>query len=223
MIRSLFFKEWLKTRIVVIFSLLTSLCLCAYILLSTNRLIAVNGVMPLWDTMLNRDVVLIEWLRFLPLIVGILLSVAQILPETTQKRIKLTLHLPVPYWKSIGAMVLYGVVIMLALTVLNLSICLLWLSHWLPAELLYRIFITACVWYLAGILAYFFTLWITLEPTWKLRILQLLFAAACLRGFYMTPMPEAYNDFLPVMILFTILCSALPMLSIDRFKQGIGL
>lgn len=223
MIRSLFFKEWLKTRIVVILSLLTSLGLCAYILLNTSRLIDINGVMPLWDTLLNRDVVLVEWLRFLPLIVGILLGVAQILPETARKRIKLTLHLPVPNWKSIGAMVFYGVVIMLLLTILNLSICLIGLSHWLPVELLYRIFITACVWYLAGILAYFFTLWITLEPTWKLRILEMLFAAACLRGFYMTPMPEAYNAFLPIMMVFTILCSALPMLSIDRFKQGIGL
>ncbi len=223
MIRSLFFKEWLKTRIVVILSLLTSIGLSVYILLSTSRMIDINGAMAVWDTLLNRDVVLVEWLRFLPLIVGILLGVAQILPETAQKRIKLTLHLPVPNWKSIGTMVFYGVLIMLALTIINLSICLIGLSHWLPKELLCRIFLTASVWYLAGILAYFFALWITLEPTWKLRILELLFATACLRGFYMTTMPEAYNRFLPIMLVFTLLCAPLPLLSIDRFKQGIGL
>lgn len=223
MLRSLFFKEWLKTRMAVILALVATIGLCAYILLDVSRLIAANGMMPVWDTLLNRDTILIELLRFVPLIVGILLGVTQILPEMTQKRIKLTLHLPVDNWKSIGTMVLYGAVVMLVLAVLNLGVCFVVLQCWLPAEILKHIFLTAIVWYLAGILAYFFTVWITLEPTWKMRIPELLFAAACLRGFYMSPMPEVYNAFLPIMVVFTMLCSALPMLSIDRFKKGLGL
>ncbi len=223
MIRSIFFKEWLKTRIVVILSVLLSLALCAYLLLSTSRLIDLNGTMPVWDTLLNRDVVLIELLRYLPLIVGVLLGIAQCLPEMTQKRIKLTLHLPIDNWKSIGCMVLYGAIVMIVLAVLDLGVCLIVLAKWLPAELLLRIFLTACVWYLAGLLAYFFAIWIALEPTWKMRILELIFAGACMRGFFMSTMPETYNAFLPIMLIFTILCAALPMISINRFKQGIGL
>lgn len=223
MVRSLFFKEWLKTRMAVVLAGVVTMGLCAYILITISRVMESHGMMAVWDTLLNRDTLLIEPLRFVPIVVGVLLGVAQILPEMTQKRIKLTLHLPIENWKSIGTMVLYGAVVMIGLAVLNLGTCLGVMSVWLPAEIVERIFLTAVVWYLAGLLAYFFTVWVVLEPTWKLRIPELLFAAACLRGFYMSPMPEAYNAFLPIMAVFTVLCSALPLLSIDRFKKGLGL
>lgn len=223
MIRSIFFKEWLKTRMAVVLAYVASMGLCTYVLITIGRVIESHGVMAVWDTLLNRDTLLIEPLRFVPIVVGILLGVAQMLPEMTQKRIKLTLHLPVENWKSIGTMVLYGAVVMVGLAVLNLGVCFGVMSLWLPAEILRHIFLTALVWYLAGVLVYFFAVWITLEPTWKMRIPELLFAGACLRGFYMSPMPEAYNAFLPLMAVFTVLCSALPLLSIDRFKKGLGL
>ena len=223
MIRSLFFKEWLKTRMAVVLAGVATMGLCAYLLITIGRVMESHGIMAVWDTLLNRDTLLIEPLRFVPIVVGILLGVAQILPEMTQKRIKLTLHLPIENWKSIGIMVLYGAVVMAGLAVLNLGVCFGVMSVWLPAEILKHIFLTAVVWYLAGLLAYFFTVWVVLEPTWKLRIPEMLFAAACLRGFYMSTMPEAYNAFLPIMAVFTVLCSALPLLSIDRFKKGLGL
>lgn len=223
MVRSLFFKEWLKTRMAVVLAGVATMGLCAYLLITIGRVMESHGMMAVWDTLLNRDTLLIEPLRFVPIVVGVLLGVAQILPEMTQKRIKLTLHLPIENWKSIGIMVLYGAVVMAGLAVLNLGVCFGVMSVWLPAEILRHIFLTAVVWYLAGLLAYFFTVWVVLEPTWKLRIPEMLFAAACLRGFYMSTMPEAYNAFLPIMAVFTVLCSALPLLSIDRFKKGLGL
>lgn len=223
MVRSLFFKEWLKTRMAVVLAGVATMGLCAYLLITIGRVMESHGMMAVWDTLLNRDTLLIEPLRFVPIVVGVLLGVAQILPEMTQKRIKLTLHLPIENWKSIGIMVLYGAVVMAGLAVLNLGVCFGMMSVWLPAEILKHIFLTAVVWYLAGLLAYFFTVWVVLEPTWKLRIPEMLFAAACLRGFYMSTMPEAYNAFLPIMAVFTVLCSALPLLSIDRFKKGLGL
>lgn len=223
MLRSLFLKEWLKTRMVVLLALTVSLGLCVYILLSVSRLIDANGMMLVWDTLLNRDVLLVDMLRFVPLVVGVLLGVSQMLPEVLQKRIKLTLHLPVAIWKSVGVMVLYGAIVMVGLMVLNLGVCAIVMSSWFPKELLQHIFLTAVVWYIAGLLAYFFAIWVVLEPTWVMRVPELLFAAVCLCGFYMSTMPEVYNAFLPIMVVFTVLCAGLPLLSIDRFKRGIGL
>ncbi len=223
MLRSLFLKEWLKTRMVVLLALVVSLGLCVYILLSVSRLIDANGMMLVWDTLLNRDVLLVDMLRFVPLVVGVLLGVSQMLPEVLQKRIKLTLHLPIAIWKSVGVMVLYGAIVMVGLMVLNLGVCAIAMSSWFPKELLQHIFLTAFVWYIAGLLAYFFAIWVVLEPTWVMRVPELLFAAVCLRGFYMSTMPEVYNAFLPIMVVFTVLCAGLPLLSIDRFKRGIGL
>ena len=222
MLRSIFFKEWLKTRLVVVLSLLLSIGLCAYLLISTQRLIDANGMMAVWDTMLNRDVLFIDMLRFVPLIVGVLLGTTQILPEMTQKRIKLTLHLPIDNTKSIGAMVLYGAIVMLSLAVLDLGICTIVLAQWMPRELVVHVLFTAIVWYLAGLLAYFFTVWVALEPKWTIRVLEMLFAGVCLRGFFMSDVPEVYNTFLPIMAVFTLICSGLPLLSIERFKQGLN-
>ena len=103
------------------------------------------------------------------------------LPEMLQKRIKLTLHLPIENWKAIGIMVLYGVIIMLGLLVLNIGLCYAVLQIWLPAEMLRHIFLTVLVWYVAGIQAYLFTVWIVLEPTWRMRIAEMLFAGVCLQ------------------------------------------
>lgn len=223
MLQSIFMKEWLKTRMAVVLVFVASLGLCAYLLIDAHRLIAINGVMPVWDTLLGRDTLLLELLEFVPLIAGILLGCTQMLPEMLQKRIKLTLHLPIENWKAIGIMVLYGVIIMLGLLVLNIGLCYAVLQIWLPAEMLRHIFLTVLVWYVAGIQAYLFTVWIVLEPTWRMRIPEMLFSGVCLRMFYVSIMPETYNAFLPILAVFTILFAGVPMLSIARFKEGKGL
>ncbi len=223
MLRSIFTKEWLKTRMAVVLIGVVSLGLCAYLLLTTHQLLLSHGTMPVWDTLLSRDTLLLEWLEFVPLVAGILLGCSQMLPETIQKRIKLTLHLPVENWKAIGAMELYGVVVMAGLAVVNLALCYGVMAVWLPREMLRHIFLTVAVWYLAGIQAYLFTVWIVLEPTWKMRIAELLFAGVCLRMFFVSTMPETYNAFLPLLGAFTLLFCGLPMLSIERFKEGKGM
>lgn len=76
------------------------------------------------------------------------------------------------------------------------------------------------MWYVAGLAAYFFTAWICLEPTWKMRVLDLLVAVAVLRIFFISETPEAYNDFLPLLVVYTLLASALPFWSVMRFKNG---
>ena len=154
MLRNIFMKEWLKTRMAVVLVFVASLGLCAYLLIDAHRLIAINGVMPVWDTLLERDTLLLELLEFVPLIAGILLGCTQMLPEMLQKRIKLTLHLPIENWKAIGIMVLYGVIIMLGLLVLNIGLCYAVLQIWLPTEMLRHIFLTVLVWYVAGISFY---------------------------------------------------------------------
>ena len=223
MLRSIFFKEWLKTRIAVAAILVVSLGLCAYLLLSTHQLLQSHGIMPVWDTLLSRDTLLLEWLEFVPLIAGVLLGCCQMLPEMLQKRIKLTLHLPIANGKAIGAMELYGIAVMVGLAATNLGLCYGVMAIWLPREMLQHIFLTVAVWYLAGIQAYLFTTWVILEPTWKMRMAELLFAGVCLRMFYISTMPETYNAFLPLLCAFTLLFCGLPLLSIERFKEGKGL
>ena len=94
--KAIFFKEWIKTRGLFFIALLVSLCFAGYVMMRINRVITFKGADHLWAILLSRDTVFIELLQYLPLIIGALFASSQFIPEMTQKRLKLTLHLPYP-------------------------------------------------------------------------------------------------------------------------------
>ena len=73
---------------------------------------------------------------------------------------------------------------------------------------------------IAGISGYLLVAWICLEPAWKRRILNLVIAVLLLRIFFLSPTPEAYNKFLPYLLVYTLLTASFSWLSIVRFKAG---
>ena len=77
-------------------------------------------------------------------------------------------------------------------------------------------------WLLGGLAAYLLTAFTVLEPTWRLRVVYLLFSAALLRLFFLE---DFYNSYLRVMLALTIGTSLLfvfPLLSTHRFGKGYG-
>ena len=61
----------------------------------------------------QRDVIFIDMLQYIPLIAGILMAIVQFVPEMQRKCLKLTLHLPYPELKMTGNMLLSGLVLLL--------------------------------------------------------------------------------------------------------------
>jgi len=223
MLKAIFIKEWLKTRLCVCLIWAATTGVIAYLLLALRSTIATSGAVETIATMLGRDIIFVNLMQFIPLLAGVCLAVVQWLPEMQNKRIKLTLHLPVSYTKSIGLMLGYGVACLLAMSLLNLA--LLWIVEavWLPAELIRHTLLTMQTWYTAGILGYLLVSWIILEPVWKMRVAAMCTAASLLALFFLTPQPEVYNRFLPILIVLTVACVLLPFYSIYRFKTGKGL
>ena len=140
--------------------------------------------------------------------------------EMTQKRLKLTLHLPYPQQRMILLMLLAGVAQISIVFLLQAASLWIYLQQHIACEMVARILLTAAPWYICGYTAYLLTAWICLEPTWKLRIVNLLIAAGIVRIFFLLDKPEAYNSFLPTLIIFTILCASLSIRSVVRFKEG---
>ncbi len=215
-----FYKEWIKTRYFFIIAFIVTLCFCVYCMLNIARVIELKGAVHIWEVMLQRDAIFIQQLRFIPLIVGILAGVVQYFPEMQQKRIKLTLHLPCSYYKSIGGMLLFGAVVLLLIFLSNFLILGIYLSQHFAGELVRHILLTAVTWYIAGILGYLLSAWICIEPTWRRRIVNILLSAAVLRIFFISEVPEAYNRMLPVLAVYTFVASVLPFYSVARFKTG---
>ena len=109
----------------------------------------------------------------------------------TQKRLKLTLHLPYPQQRMILLMLLAGVAHISIVFLLQAGLMLIFLNHHIACELVSRILLTATPWYICGYTAYLLTAWICLEPTWKLRIVNLLIAAGIVRILLLLDKPDA--------------------------------
>ncbi|MDR0891357.1 MAG: hypothetical protein LBN24_01945, partial [Mediterranea sp.] len=110
---AIFYKEWIKTRWYFLLAVLTTLGFSGYCMLRISRAIESQGAGHIWEVMLQRDVIFIDMLQYIPLIIGILMAVVQFVPEMQRKCLKLTLHLPYPELKMTAGMVLSGLVLLL--------------------------------------------------------------------------------------------------------------
>lgn len=218
--KAIFLKEWIKTRRVFWGISAMSLCFVVYALLRVERVMEFKGAAHLWEILLMKDVVFIEALRYVPLGMGLLLGIAQFVPEVVQKRLKLTLHLPYPRQRMIVSMLLTGGVLLLGLFILHYVVLGLYLANSLAPELYGRILLTALPWYLAGLAAYLLTAWVCLEPVWWRRGVDALVAAGVLRIFFISETPEAYHFFLVALLVWMVGFTGFSLLSVDRFKRG---
>lgn len=219
--KMIFYKEWLKTRWYLAAALAVMAAMTFYCLLNLSKTAQIRGGDMLWNLMILKETVLIEMLRYIPLVVGGLLAMFQFLPEMTRKRLKLTLHLPYPQGRMIAAMYGYGLGILLVLFLLQ-ALCLgTVLRGWMAGELVGRILRTAAVWYLAGFAAYIWIAAVCLEPTWGMRVALLLLLAGLVHLLTLSSVPEAYNGILPWLCLYVLCGQLLIFHSVARFKEGL--
>lgn len=223
MIKSIIMKEWLKLRIFLVLSLLCSFAIIVFLMLDIRKTLYTENAINTINLMLGKDIIFVNLLQYFPLLVGIVLGVCQWLPEMIQKRLKLTLHLPIPYFQSVGAMGFFGVMYMLILALTNLFIIYTVESIWFPYELVRHTIMTLLTWYLAGMVGYILCSWVIIEPTWKVRIGFFLISFATIALFYLSDQPEVYNHFLPLLCVLTAVCLLFPFYSVYRFKIGKGL
>ena len=220
MIKAIFYKEWIKTQWVAILSFLVLFGFATFLIFNLYRMIELKGAIHIWDVMIQRDALFITMIDYIPLIIGVVFAITQFVPEMQRKQLKLTLHLPYDSTKMIGAMVGYGVGVLILIFGCTILYFAIFFSRVLIYELVSHILFTSVVWFIAGILSYLLTAWIVLEPTWKRRILNLIIAILLLRIFFMSGDGGAYWYFIPWMIVFTALSTSLVFLSVNRFKIG---
>lgn len=220
MTKAIFYKEWIKTRWYFLLLLAVSLCVTAYELLRIQRIVTFNGAGHLWTLLLTRDNVFIERLTYLPLLCGIALAVAQYVPEMIHKRLKLTLHLPYPQYRMILYMLSAGIAELMVVFLLQNLAVYLYLQVILPGELISRILLTALPWFVCGFNAYLFVAAVCTEPSWRMRIIDLLVLAGTTRLYFMKDVPESYNSFLFWLVIAVLPVAIIVLRSVIRFKEG---
>ena len=216
----MYYKEWIKTRWYLLLALLTLVGFTGYSVLRFYRALDLKGAQHLWEVMLTRDAIFVDMLTYIPALIGLILAVVQFVPEMHRKCLKLTLHLPCSHLRMLYEMLSYGVVALLIIFGISFLMIYIFLNGPLAPELCSHVLLTTLPWYLAGLAAYLLISWICLEPTWKMRIFNLIVSLLILRIFFLSTTPEAYNSFLPGLAVFTLLIATFSALSVLRFKEG---
>ena len=220
MMKYILYKEWLKIKWYSLLAFIAMFGFTFYYLMRMNGVASIKGAGHLWEVMLQKEVIFLDPIKFIPLILGIGMAIVQFAPEMYHKSLKLTLHLPFSSIKLCYMMLAAGFTSLLAnFTIVFISMDLV-LDTLLAVELKSFILNTTLVWFTAGIAGYLLTSWITLEPSWKMRVFNLIVSMLFIRVFFLSNTPEAYNSFLPYLIIYTLLTASFSWVSIERFKKG---
>ena len=222
MLKSLIYKEWLKTgRIITCLALLLA-GFTAYDFLALAKNASLQGYDFLWGYAVGKNSILVDNLIYLPVICGLVLAAAQFIPESYRKCLKLTLHLPVPQTRTVAVMQGYGICVLLWLFLVQAAALALFLSRYLVIDIVRRILFSFLTWYCAGLCAYIWAGAVCLEPSWKMKLAEAVLMFALLSTFYLSPQAMAYrHGILPMFIVTTLLALLLIHYSVRRFKDGV--
>ena len=202
--KAIFYKERIKIRRFYPLATAVLAGFTAYALLRIGRMYAFNGAASVC----------------LPALVGAGLGLAQFLPEITQKRLKLTLHLPDSRRAMMLGMLGYGLVLLTMLFAVQLLAIGLYLRHLMAPELVHAVVSTTLPWYAAGFAGYLFAAWICIEPTWRQRLFDALIAAGVMRLLFSSDALRVCDTLLP-WIAAVVLCALFfPLHSTLRFRRG---
>jgi hypothetical protein len=221
MYKSLFYKEWIKTRttIIVLAALFLGIGIYSFMSLSAN--VRLLGLVNLWEEAIQKDTAMFPYFKYLPLLAGVLVAITQYIPELQFKRLKLTLHLPLNENNIVFTMLLYGFGVVFVLSFVTLALLLLGLRRYFPAEIVSSAFQQILPCFLAGPAAYLIASWICLEPQWKQRILNAIPGIIALSFFFLRAKSGAYQPFDPYLTGWVIIAFSFAFYSTTRFKEGI--
>ena len=222
MIKSLIYKEWLKSRFVILCMAILLFGFTAYDFLALSKNAELGGYRFLWEYAVSKNSILVDNLIHLPVVCGVLLALAQFVPESYRKCLKLTLHLPLSQSVTVTVMQGYGVCVLVLLFALQSLSLLLFLGHYLVIDVVWRILFSMLTWFCAGVCAYLWTSALCLEPSWKMKVIEVVLMGAVLSSFYLSSAQMAYRSgILPMFVVTTLLASLLIHYSVRRFKDGV--
>jgi hypothetical protein len=213
-------KEWIKTKWFVLGIAVSSIILHLYMFIKLERSIRFAGIIHLWDVIINKEQFIFREVQYFPVIAGLILGIAQFVPEIYQKRLKLALHLPLKSFRIISWNVSYGLISLSTIFLLSIGLLLLYIGIYFSFEFIESALYTIIPWYLAGIITYFLLAWIVLEPRWERRITNTLISIPLISMFMLGKLPAAYTGNLLMMFILTLVTASLVYLSVVRFKDG---
>ena len=167
MILHLFYKEWLKTRWAAFFVSLVGLAIVVYIFLDVDNNVRMKGsfnyLMSVFYGIPQANYYN-SLIKYVPLLIGICIGLSQYVPEVLDKRIKLTLHLPLRNTIALYTMLCYGFLLLILSYGVVFGTFFYLNNSYFPFEESLAVLTSMMPWLLGGIAAYFMIAMIAMEP-----------------------------------------------------------
>ena len=174
-----------------------------------------------WYGCLFQGTSVAPWMMYLLPLAGIALGVVQYVPEMTQKRLKLTLHLPAGETQIMASMLWYGFSVVLLLCLLLSLVLSAVVRLFLPSEIVGMMLQQLLPWMVTAVAGYGFTAWICIEPQWKQRMLCIVVSVKLLSMLFVSSYPGAYSQFGAGICWILATSFIFPFSSCIRFKYGV--
>jgi len=219
---ALLFKEWLKLRSILGLLLLGTFLFCLYLFLSVRHQFRIEHAEMLFYQANTIGRLFYDDLRYVPLITGLVLALAQILPEVLRGRLRLSLHLPIGLAPLVLAHLGIGLLALLVVLGLDLAALALTIGLYFPAAFVTSAVMTALPWMLAGVAAYLGGALVLLEPDRRFQAALGAVAAGVVWLCYLSGQYDAYDHALGGLAALVALMIPAALLPAHRFRDGGG-
>ncbi len=220
MIKAVLFKEWLKMKWAFWGLLILWLVVVLYVYIDIVHQLKFYEASIIWYNIVTLGLSYYSIIFYLPVLSGLILGIAQFVPEITEKRLKLTLHLPIKENRILFSMISIGGSMLLVLYLVSIFGLIFVSSMFYASQITVSMLITIAPWYFAGIVIYFSSAMIILEPIWLRKILYLPVAL----GFTNLLLEEGwfnmYEKSLITFLVLTLFFILSVLITGFRFKRG---
>ena len=217
---ALLYKEWLKLRPAFLAIVGANALFCLYLFLQIRHHFQVEHAEMLFYQANRIGRLFYADLRYVPLVSGLAIAVAQFAPEVLRGRFRLSIHLPVSLTPLVMTHLAIGLFALMVVLGLELAVLAAAVGVYFPAAFVTSALMTALPWMLAGVAAYFGVAMVFLEPINRYRLTYLALTGAIVWLCHLSGHYNAYDKALGGLILLIALLIPSVLVSAHRFRDG---
>lgn len=221
-LQALFYKEWIKLRTVWLLLLAAHLLLAGFLIFRLATAMRLDDPTVIWSGWIFNGHVYFQRYMYAPLLTGVLLAMAQFLPEERDRRIRLVFHLPLGEEWAMAGHLLAGVLLLAGIFTSTVALLLAGAWRYFPPDYLATATSTLGPWLLAGVAGYALIAAALLEGHWRHRVFHLLLGLAVVRVYYLGELYGVYRNLWWILGPGTFLLLTLPLLAAYRFRKGLA-
>lgn len=220
MYKAILYKEWLKIRWMVLGYLIILLGFLTYIGLDTRYWFEMNDPIQVWLVVIQRKILYYTVIKYIPVFAAIVLAIVQFVPEMVKKRYRLSFHLPIGETHSLLFMIAIGIGVMLITSAIYLLGLTLIGMTFFPVEVTRSSLMTVAPWLLAGIVTYLGATAVTVDPSWKYRIVYVLLFAPFIHSLFLEGGYSEYQFSFGTYLLISLIFFIIVLFPGYRLRKG---